>query len=358
MEFTGLLRNYRTNRPVDQEELIDRLRQGDKLDVQPHYQLSVIKMNSTYLECVDKWFAWKGLLTFIVIVMACASVGGAAAVGVSIVLDPLRHDALGFGIGQIAFSCVAALPFLWFLRKDSFAYTHYPIRFNRKTRMVHVFRTDGTVLSVPWLDIFFTLGHMAPVPRAEVRGHVLDTDKCTVRETFALSYVDFFHAGDRYNPWPEKLWAEDFIRAHWEFIRRYMADGPKSVTAQVQFCMPVDGRRERFMMGARRLFTNFAGAGPFMMLVLGPMCAGVSLARAFAMRTSKIPQWPKEVEASCAVEHDDPYAIAGAPDGKRMAVFPEAASRKGIRFVAPPCPAPGSANRAGVRLADGYDTKS
>jgi hypothetical protein len=54
-----------------------------------------------------------------------------------------------------------ALALIWLLRKESFAYTHYPMRFNRKTRTVHVFRPNGTVLSVPWDQLYFTLGHMA-----------------------------------------------------------------------------------------------------------------------------------------------------------------------------------------------------
>jgi hypothetical protein len=71
---------------------------------------------------------------------------------------------------------------------ESFAFTHYPIRFNRKTRMVHLFRTNGTVVSVPWDRVFFTMGHMTQWNEWEVRGHVLKPDNDTIQETFALSF--------------------------------------------------------------------------------------------------------------------------------------------------------------------------
>ena len=46
----------------------------------------------------------------------------------------------------------------FFLKTDSFTYTHAPMRFNRKTRMVHVFqiKANAEVLSVPWDEIYFT----------------------------------------------------------------------------------------------------------------------------------------------------------------------------------------------------------
>lgn len=41
------------------------------------------------------------------------------------------------------------------LRKEAFAFTHYPLRFNRATRIIHYFRFTGEVASVPWDDVFF-----------------------------------------------------------------------------------------------------------------------------------------------------------------------------------------------------------
>jgi hypothetical protein len=352
MEYSGLIAKYRTNRPLTGQERADHLKQDLRLNVEPHYQLCVVKMNSTYLESVDKWYAWKGALSLFVIAIMIVLVGGLGWPALEVVLEaagilpsPLVGISLASGIAMsIIVSCIALLTIL-VLRKESFAFTHYPIRFNRKTQLVHAFRTNGTVLSVPWDQVYFTLGHMPPWNETEVRGHVLDADNVTVRETFALSYVGMLGAM-KAGPDRTPFATDDFVRAHWEFIRRYMEDGPQQLLGQVEYCMPVDGRRERFSLGAKRVFANIAGAPGGLFIMLLPWCAVVSLFRGFAMRTSKVPQWPEEIDAACAIEPDDPYAIAGDAQGQRVAVFPEAARMAGVAFIAPPGPAAG-AERAG-----------
>jgi hypothetical protein len=343
MEFSGLITKYRANRLLTEKECLHRLKQDQRLNVEPHYQLCVIKMNSTYLESVDKWFAWKGAVSQYAIAVLVILVGSLGWLSLQWLLKAAgvmpsteAHSVLlGSGIAMtIIVSCIAWFG-IWFLRKESFAYTHYPIRFNRKSRMVHVFRTNGSVLSVPWDDVFFTLGFMPPWGDWEVRGHVLEADNITVRETFALSYVGSMSALDA-STGGTNFSSHDFVRGHWEFIRRYMEDGPRALIGQVDFCMPVDGRRERFWLGVQRVLANIGGAprGVFYMLV--PWCAWVSLFRGFAMRTSKVPQWPELIEAANVIEPNDPYAIAGKASGERIAVFPDAARAAASEFIAPP----------------------
>eukprot|EP01032_Pedospumella_encystans_P031728 gene31729-35817_t len=186
----------------------------------------------------------------------------------------------------------------WLLKKESFAYTHYPMRFNRKTRMVHVFRPGGTVLSVPWDEVFFTLGHMPQWNEWEVRGHVIEADRTTVRESFALSYLGSMSPADA-ELGRTHFSDQDFVRAHWEFVRRFMEEGPQAVSSQVQFCMPVSGRRELARVSMERAFANIAGANIVLYWMLFPFCLAVGLGRVLAVRTSKIPRWPADVEASC-----------------------------------------------------------
>ena len=73
-----------------------------------------------------------------------------------------------------------------------------------------------------------------------------------------------------------------------------------------------------------------------MLLVAFPFCAITSLFRVVAMRTSKIPQWPTEIEDESTIEPGDPFAIRGDDAGHRVPVFPEAARAAGVRFIAPP----------------------
>jgi hypothetical protein len=189
------------------------------------------------------------------------------------------------------------------------------------------------MLSVPWDAVFFTMGHLPQWNEWEVRGHVLAADGATVKETFALSYVGTF---DPDMARASQRQSEDFVRGHWEFIRRYMEDGPEAVSGQVQFCMPVDGRKESATTSIERVFANIAAAPGALRWLLWPWCALVAGGRLFAMRTSKIPVFPAAVEAECAVDADDPYAIRGDARGERIAVYPEAAARHGVRFTQAP----------------------
>lgn len=335
MEFSGLIARYPANRPLTQQERCHQLQQKLRLNVKPHCQLSVIKMNSTYLESVDKWFGWKGVLSGVmIVVLGMFSVLYAGFWHIALTRSPDAGGPSDDAFVLISGS-VLIFPLLAFatgiLRKESFAYTHYPIRFNRKSRTVHVFRTNGTVLSVPWDEVFFTLGHMPQWNEWEVRGHVLDADGDTVKETFALSYVGSLSALDTSSGCTE-FSEHDFVRAHWEFIRSYMEDGPQAVSCRVEFCMPVDARHESLSAGVERIFANIATAPFVLYLVLFPLCLAISLFRFFAMRTSKVPEWPEDVDAECVVELGDPYAIEAAANGDRVAVYPEAAAAGGVQF--------------------------
>jgi hypothetical protein len=341
MDFLGLIGSYPKRRPLTDLERSLHLDQKRRLNVEPHYQLSVIKMNSGYLESVDKWYGWKGLLTGVGAAIFCIFLYGIFAVGFGsggVIWEKMTADER---LDQVFFTLIIAVisfPLIWLgiwlIKKDSFAYTHYPIRFDRKSRTVHVFRIDGTTLSTPWDQVFFTLGHLAQWNEWEIRGHVLESDRVTVRETFVLSYLGSLSAADTAAEAAEYS-SKDFVRAHWEFVRRFMEEGPESVLSQVQFCMPIDGRRESIRVSVERVFANFAGA-PFLLYgVVFPFCLVVSVFRVIAMRTSKIPEWSDDVEKCCVVESGDPYAIAGGSNGDRVAVFPEAAAAAGACYGAP-----------------------
>jgi hypothetical protein len=243
-----------------------------------------------------------------------------------------RGEMLAFGAVTLVILALAVWGLTWVLRKESFAYTHYPIRFDRKARMVHVFRPNGTTLSVPWDKVFFTIGSLPRWSEWEVRGHVLKSDGVTVEETFPLSYIGTFDpSSESFDP--QRVAPDDYLRAHWEFIRRYMEEGPQAVTGQVQFCMPISNKKETFANGIERICANIAHAPVLLYWMFWPFCMLISVARGFAMVTSKIPHFPSKIEASSPIEVDDPYAIEGAPNGDRMAVYPAAAAAAGVRFT-------------------------
>ncbi len=296
MEYTGLIRKYPINRFLTDQERERQLRRGERLDVEPAYQLSTIRMNSTFVELVDKFFEWKGFLTAFAIVIAVMFVAGLSAMGVSSIIDGSIHEFWPHLIGMFLVLVVPILfVALWMFGKDACAYTHYPIRLNRKTRMVHVFRIDGTVLSVPWDEVFFCIGSL-PQYNWEIQGHVLDADGKTVRETFAFPQI----AAGRSE--------SELLKHYWEFVRRYMEDENLApIHAHAQYVLPISDKRESFRMGWERR-RYLVGSVPFPLQWLMLAIYVITYpGRWIAMRTSMLPKWPEEIEATCRVEAGDPF---------------------------------------------------
>lgn len=300
MDFTGLYTRYNNNRPLTEEENQYQLHQARKVGVEPHYELSVIKMNSTFMDSVDRHYAQRGIPT-----LFCIPLAG-IALGLPIALILLAWSAVTEGredatdliwvaaLTSLLFSSLVVLA-VWIARKEIFRLTHYPIRFDRKNRMVHVFKPTGGMLSVHWDQIFFTLGRctggMFNTIR-DIRGLILDQDGVTVRDQFALSL------------WSPEL---DHLRGHWEFVRRYMEEGPANVGRQVEFCLPIDGRRETFRASTERVFAVYSHY-PLVYWPMWPFNFLHSVVRWIVMRTCAIPKWPEEIEKSTPVDANDPYA--------------------------------------------------
>lgn len=162
--------------------------------------------------------------------------------------------------------------------------------------MVHVFRLDGTVLSVKWNDVHFCLVS-AGQGFWNLVGHVLDADGKTVRETFPLPMIT---GGSDMQL--------DGLRGYWEFVRRYMEEGPKDAAQRVEVLLPIAEQRDTVARGFQRLYMEGAG-NPISALFYALLAAFAVPGRWFAMRTSKIPKWPDEIEASCRVPVGDPFAI-------------------------------------------------
>ncbi|MGU7837966.1 DUF6708 domain-containing protein [Burkholderia sp. AW33-5] len=305
MDYTGLFaKKYHVNRKLTDEERSNQLVKNKRYKTEPFYNISVIKENSTYLECVDRWFIYRGSMAAVCLI--------GLTVPVYSFLIPLI---LAVGFDRIAL-CIflgISIPYWilmgWLLSKEAFSWTHFPIRFNCKNRMVYVFRRNGTVLIAKWDDIFFTLGRcerMLGRQNWDIRGHVLDKDGETVLETFAL---------------PGDTVLVEQLKHCWEFIRRYMEEGPASVYRDVYWCHDIAERREKYTAGLRYMFFSLNGQ-PIGQILLSPVFFVASLGRWFAMRTSKIPKWPAEIEAECAVDAFDPYLRDASRNPEKIPMEP------------------------------------
>lgn len=301
MYYVGLFPKFKVNRPLVPEERKLQLRQNRKVLLEPTSALSVARLNSTYLEMADKFYPWKGFLTALTVF--CSIMVMSVPVGLIFFVDgPVpweemsgaqKKDEIIFIIAVTAMGLPFLAVFMWLLLKDSFRYTYYPIRLNRKNRKIYVFRLDGTVLEAPWDDLFITVAPAGAskmfVDGWDLRAHVLDKDGETVRETFAFGYISD----------PENL------RHYFAYLQRYMDEGPEAVAPYTLDCLDIVDRRETAVFGFKRLWLNF-GLLPFQLLML-PLLIPSAIGRVIAMRTSKIPQWPPEVEAANRVEPGDSW---------------------------------------------------
>lgn len=85
-----------------------------------------------------------------------------------------------------------------------------------------------------------------------------------------------------------------------------MEDGPKSIIDIGDMYLPIANQRETAKMSLYRIWANFAQNAVAAIVTL-PILVPLWLGRLFAMRTSKIPRWPAEVEAACHIEPGDPF---------------------------------------------------
>ena len=311
MDYNGLgsRHQYLVDRPLTPEEKGARYRQKRPVHAEPMDYLSVIKINSTYIELVDRWYHNRGFWAWTSIVLGGLCLFASFGLIYFFFLGGIESSA----IPQWSFYAATVFILLfqlllwwgvWYgFRLEFLRWTHYPMRLNRKTRMVYVFRTDGSVLTVPWDDLYLTRSE-SKNPMAgttyDLRAHVLDSDGETVKESFSLGYV----------LWTGKAQSVDQF---WAFLQPYMEakDGVERTHNYVKnahYVLPVEGRKEGwrwsialgFMIGAH---------WPWLQLLLSPVLCPNALGRVLAMWTSKVPKWPQEVEDANPVDPDDPYVM-------------------------------------------------
>ena len=147
--------------------------------------MSTIKLNSTYLEIAEKYYAMRGWLSMgmLAVSSVCIFFIGLFSFDTvqnwdrNIIKNQQTDAALAYLFAVFLLGALLAFA-IWVLRKEAFWFTHLPARLNRKTRTIHLFRPDrsGTILTVPWDKVFFTLGRGQSLGHWDVRGHVLADD--------------------------------------------------------------------------------------------------------------------------------------------------------------------------------------
>jgi len=289
----GLFFPFKLNRPLTKEEKQSRFVQGKRRKCYCDASVldfdTVINMNSTYLEVIDKFYPTKGYIASFMMAFCLLFTAFLLAIAKVAIFNNGNVPAFLF----IFLICgVGIFFFLRFLLKDWFRKTHYPVRFNRNKKLVHVYQVNGGIITVPWSDVFFTTNKQR-ISYCIV-GHFLAEDKETVLNTFSFGYV-----GQK---------AE--LSLYWEFIRCYMEeDCLEELAETVLFCPPVEKGKEGYIAGLQRLMQIDSRANWGLLVLNLPFALIESVARYIGMQTSKIPQWPQEVLDVCTVAPNDPINV-------------------------------------------------
>lgn len=307
MTMYGLYQPYKVDRPLTSVERKLQLKQGKRKKTEYiNCESSVISINSTYLDTVDKFYSKKGIDSIWALSIFLGSMSLIIYVlirGVLAISSEGYTPLIRMIIGSLFVSLFTAFG-AYFVFKEWFRWTHYPIRFNRKNGMVYVFRTNGTVLSVAWKDIFFTQSK-DPGPLNEwcIRGHILDESGETVLETFSLGVCE----------------NKEYLPEYWEFIRCYMEEDVVPHLADlVVFCPPVENRKEGFIFGFQLLIYMESRIEWLFLPVMLPLSIIGGIVRYIASQTSKIPQWPQDIQDACNVDPLDPVNVSAASNPKDM----------------------------------------
>ncbi|WP_426816731.1 DUF6708 domain-containing protein [Winslowiella sp. 2C04] len=262
---------------------------------------SVVRLNSTYLELVDRSYNWRGTWTLAGAFFFCLIFIGTF---LSLIVPMLWEGGypLQTWIYLIVVWCLISLPLSWVtyrsMTSEIFFSTYYPIRFNRKNGMVYVYQSGGTVLSVPWRAIHFVLcsAKMPLSTQWTIVGCTTEEDGDTVAEVIPLP-IDLSQG-------PE------VILMYWEFIRCYMEEGDEylpDLVDTIPWCPPVEKQKEGWLFGLLYLSKQLFGRlGLIVNALQLPIFFVISFPRWLVMATSKIPAWPAEVVAACQPAADDP----------------------------------------------------
>ncbi|QIF93427.1 DUF6708 domain-containing protein [Proteus vulgaris] len=301
MDSYGLLQKFKLHRPLNNEEIAGRLDQNDRIDITNEElipDIKVIAINSYYLEMVDKYYSSKGFVSLFSSLGTIAFLGGVIWIIIHFIFfSPLSKGIILYIITMGSLFLAMGLFMFSLLKTEWFAWTHYPLRFDRKNQMVYAFRTDGSIISVPWKKVFFTTGlDYAKSMKNDyyISGHVLADDNKTIIDTFCL---------------PASTGNFELLKYHWEFIRRYMEEGPENIIQQVEFCLPIANKKESYGFTFFYVSTLFKGMLKILMPLMSPIIFIISIPRYIAILTSRRPIWPQEVEEQCKIDPNDPYIL-------------------------------------------------
>ena len=298
-----------------------------KLDINvpinlPPMDSGLIKINSVFVEYIERWFFLRGWAVMGGAPLTIICLYFAFIFGTTIYKpEPdgnveLARILLGW-YATILLSLLATIGIVFAVLKDSFCYTHYPIRFNRINRKVYLFRHNkkNGVMTLDWDKVHWCVGRGRDVGHYiyELRGHVLD-DNGIVRYTFAVGQHCESHAG---------------ILQHWEALRLYMEESPAALPyPPLALSISTRPTFRNCMLLVISWFDGYQSIKLFLFSML------YGFFRWLALSTCREPRWPNEVEAECQIPINDPYQRTAPMNVGEYPDFDEEDKRQQNEYVA------------------------
>ena len=306
-KFTTLNQLFEIGTPNKNGRL--RLREIDikslKTDqLYPHRQ--VIRFNSTFVEVMDSWEFIRGRATALALPMW-------AALFFAISMFLFAIYSLYFKQVYWSIAIISCLTFaLCYLaysnykmaKYDLFGYTHYPIRFNRKTQKVYAFSPQQQkMIELNWRDLRFSA--VKEGDDIELRASLVNADNIVEEE------IIFPFLAPRYQP--------ELVDQHLAFFKAYMqGDDLKRIDAAIPEFFDIYNRKESFKETFERVYmVNGIVERVQQKRPKERYMLSVSLNIIFWLPTlflrrlgllfSTIPEWPTHIEKECRIERNDAY---------------------------------------------------
>lgn len=211
---SGFSEKYETiGKPLQYKGFIKKLEKNQVVEEKCFSQNSVIRFNSEYMDVLGNWYFFKiaGILAFVILICIGIFTICLCIWGLTLIYSDSETT---LKLYILAISClVTALGmtsvFVFFIRRDFFNYTYYPIRFNRKEKKVYVMQSNKKVSCYDWDDLVVSINNPAK-KFFYVRLSILDKNDI-IKETFSLPYIA--NGG-----------LKEGLLGHWEFFRSYMED--------------------------------------------------------------------------------------------------------------------------------------
>jgi hypothetical protein len=289
--YSGWTSAWPINRLLTQEEKDSALSRHRQEGIEPDDRGAATAFNSTYVEFVGRRFRLRGGISTLGISL---SILFFMFLLLFLLIDSPLNLANIIGLSITAIFCLSFIFLFWFkiLNRDYFTHTYYPIRFNRKTREIYVFRDarDGGIITVPWEEGFFHIGRGLGNKRLlDLRCHVMGSGE-VVKDTFVTG---MFYMN------------QSAVQQLWDFVRRYMDENIESLGQVEIWTTPIPSFSNCWQIAG----TNIGAINNVLTFLLSPIIFALAGTRWLVMKTCKQPIFPAEIEAKCAIEPNDPHRL-------------------------------------------------